>query len=349
MIKASYKKILYQNFIEKFYFMEMEEKNMEHKSYDLVIVGGGPAGLTAAIYAGRANLKVLVVEKPEIGSMLMAHKIDNYPGFADSLSGKELYSHMKFQAEKHGVKFKNATFLGVDIYSEPKVVKTDLKNYETSSVIIATGWAKNGSKKIKGEDEFLGKGVSYCATCDGAFTKNLTVALVGKGEEVAEEALFLTRYAKKVLLFVTDEKLNCSPEIHETLRENPKVEIYKEAELISIEGSDYVEKINVKIDREEKTFATDYAFLYLGTKNPTELYSEFADLDEQGYIKTTDLMHTKIPGIFAAGDVRSKHVRQITTAAADGTIAGMEAIKFFMTMKKKKEVDAAALKDIEKY
>lgn len=322
---------------------------MKNKKYDLIVVGGGPAGLTAAIYAGRANLKVLVLEKSHIGSLLMAHKVDNYPGFPNSITGRELHSYMKEQAEKYNVEFKNATFLGLDIYSEPKVLKTDHKNYDTNSVIIATGWAKNGNNKIPGEDEFLGRGVSYCATCDGAFTRNLTVSLVGKGEEVAEEALFLTRYAKHIHVFVTADRLECSQEILDTLRENPKVEIHTEAELVSISGGDYVEKIDVKIAGEEKTFKSDYAFLYLGTKNPSELYSELADLDEQGYIKTNELMHTKIPGIFAAGDVRSKHVRQVTTATSDGTIAGMEAIKFFMTNKKKKEAESAAMNDIEKF
>ncbi|MDP0488744.1 MAG: FAD-dependent oxidoreductase, partial [Fusobacterium sp. JB020] len=140
------------------------------KIYDLVVVGGGPAGLTSAIYASRSNLSVLVIERKNIGSIQMAHQIDNYPGFPEGITGTKLQNQMKDQAKRFGSEFLDATFLGIDIYDNPKIVKTDKVNIKAKSIVIATGWAKNTGKKLKGEAEFLGKGVSYCATCDGAFT-----------------------------------------------------------------------------------------------------------------------------------------------------------------------------------
>ncbi|MGL5051460.1 MAG: NAD(P)/FAD-dependent oxidoreductase, partial [Fusobacteriaceae bacterium] len=247
---------------------------MKDKHYDLVVIGGGPAGLSSAIYAGRSNLKVLVIERSHIGSLLMAHKIDNYPGFPEGLTGKQLHSNMKLQAQKYGVNFVEANFLGFDLFTETKTVKTDFKNYLADSIIIATGWAKNLGTKLKGEEEYVGKGVSYCATCDGAFTKHMTVSLFGKGEEVAEEALFLTRYAKEILVFVNEENLDCCPEMFKTLSEDSKVKIITSSSLKEIKGTQYVEKVIVEVNGEEKEYDSDYAFLYIGTKTSSELFSE---------------------------------------------------------------------------
>ena len=167
------------------------------KIYDLVIIGGGPAGLTSAVYAGRSNLSVLVIEKENTGSLYMAHQVDNYPGFPEGITGKDLQNLMKKQAEKFGAEFMNAVFLGLDIYSEPKVVKTDKINVRAKAVIIAGGTGKFGGKKIKGEKEFLGKGVSYCATCDGAFTKNMTVSLLEMERKLRKRHCFLLNIQKK--------------------------------------------------------------------------------------------------------------------------------------------------------
>nr|WP_307774427.1 FAD-dependent oxidoreductase [uncultured Cetobacterium sp.] len=308
---------------------------MENKIYDLIIIGAGPAGLTAALYAGRANLSVLVIEKPNVGSLLMAHKVDNYPGVSKP-TGKELYDLMKNQTLEFDVEYIDATFLGFDLFSENKVVKTDKENYHSRSIIIATGWSKNSSKKIPGEKEYLGKGVSYCATCDGAFTRNMSVSLVGKGEEVAEEALFLTKYSKEINIFVTSSELDCSSDLLETLTSNEKVNIFYSSELIEIKGEEFMEEIVIKHENETKTFKSQFAFLYLGTKSSTELYGEIASLDPHGYIVTDHYMKTNVEGVFAAGDVRSKVVRQVTTSTADGTVAAMEAIKFILKNKHKK-------------
>ncbi|MFK4785948.1 NAD(P)/FAD-dependent oxidoreductase [Fusobacterium sp. MFO224] len=299
--------------------------------YDLVVVGGGPAGLTSAIYTSRSNLSVLVIEKPNIGSIHMAHQIDNYPGFPEGITGKNLQKQMKNQAKRFGTEFLDATFLGVDIYDSPKIVKTDKINVKAKSIIIATGWAKNGEEKLKGEAEFLGKGVSYCATCDGAFTRNKTVSLFGQGEEIAEEALFLTKYSEKIYIFVTGEKLNCNENILKTLENDDKVEIIFNSKIVELKGKDVLETAEVEIDGEKQEFSVQYAFLYLGTKNSTELLGEFATLDEDGLIVTDDAMKTNFEGIYAAGDVVSKKARQVTTAVSDGTLAGMEVIKYLLT------------------
>lgn len=305
------------------------------KIYDLVIIGGGPAGLTSAVYAGRSNLSVLVIEKENTGSLYMAHQVDNYPGFPEGITGKDLQNLMKKQAEKFGAEFMNAVFLGLDIYSEPKVVKTDKINVRAKAVIIAGGTGKFGGKKIKGEKEFLGKGVSYCATCDGAFTRNMTVSLFGNGEEIAEEALFLTKYSKEILIFTKEDELMCRPELLENLKGNEKVKIIANAEIQELKGSEYLDYAVVKVNDEIKEYRVQYAFMYLGTKNSMELYGEFAQLDEEGYIVTDEFMKTRTEGVFAAGDVRSKKVRQVTTAVNDGTIAGMEVIKFLLLRNKK--------------
>jgi thioredoxin reductase (NADPH) len=306
------------------------------KVYDMIIIGGGPAGLTAAIYGGRANLDVLVIEKRDSGSLISAHKIDNYPGFPNGITGRELYQLKKEHALKYNVNIVEGTFLELDIFSEPKVVKTDVKNYHGRSIIIASGWPKNSLDKINGEKEFIGKGVSYCATCDGAFTKNLRVGLFGQGDEVAEEALFLTRYSKEIFIFTKGGNLNCSEELAEALSNYDNVKILTNIQIVEISGNDYVEEVTILEDGKEKKYPLDYTFLYLGTRSTKELFSGIAKIDPNGYIITGEDMKTEVDGVYAAGDVRSKIVRQVTTAVADGTIAALEAAKYIIKQKKER-------------
>lgn len=308
---------------------------MNEKIYDVIIIGGGPAGLTAGIYTGRSKLSTLIIEKEGIGSLLMAHKIDNYPGFPDGITGKELYNLMKKQAEKFGAEFLDATLLGFDVYSDTasKIVKTDKGNIKGKVIIVATGTGKTGNKKLKGEQEFLGKGVSYCATCDGAFTKNLNVSLLGQGEEVAEEALFLTKFSKTIKIFVNEKEFKCHKDTLDALIASGKVEIIKDAKLLEIKGGEYVEELVIEKDGEVKNYPSDFAFLYLGTKNNSEMYGEFAQLDNQANIITKDGLKTNVDGMYAIGDLRSGVVRQVTTAVADGTVAAMEAIKEILKKK----------------
>ena len=306
------------------------------KVYDLIVIGGGPAGATAALYAGRSNLNVLVIEKPEVGALVSAHKIDNYPGFPNGITGKELYETIQKQAQKFGAEFVEDTFLELDIYSHPRVVKASKGNYEGTGIIIATGWPKNNSKKIIGEKEFIGNGVSYCATCDGFFTKGRITSVFGNGHEAVEEALFLTKHAKEINVFCDKDDLEVEAELKEQLLSNENVKLFTNAKLLEVLGNQYVEKVKVDIAGEIKEMESDFAFLYLGTKSNSELYQGFAKLNDEGYIITDENMACEVEGVWAAGDIRERTVRQVTTAVADGTLAGIEAIKY--VMKKKREV-----------
>ena len=306
------------------------------KVYDLIVIGGGPAGATAALYAGRSNLNVLVIEKPEVGALISAHKIDNYPGFPNGITGKELYETIQKQAQKFGAEFVEDTFLELDIYSHPRVVKASKGNYEGTGIIIATGWPKNNSKKIIGEKEFIGNGVSYCATCDGFFTKGRITSVFGNGHEAVEEALFLTKHAKQINVFCDKDDLEVEAELKEQLLSNENVKLFTNAKLLEVLGNQYVEKVKVDIAGEIKEMESDFAFLYLGTKSNNELYQGFAKLNDEGYIITDENMACEVEGVWAAGDIRERTVRQVTTAVADGTLAGIEAIKY--VMKKKREV-----------
>lgn len=305
------------------------------KVYDLIVIGGGPAGATAALYAGRSNLNVLVIEKPEVGALISAHKIDNYPGFPNGITGKELYETIQKQAQKFGAEFVEDTFLELDIYSHPRVVKASKGNYEGTGIIIATGWPKNNSKKIIGEKEFTGNGVSYCATCDGFFTKGRITSVFGNGHEAVEEALFLTKHAKEINVFCDKNDLEVEAELKEQLLSNENVKLFTNAKLVEVLGNQYVEKVKIEIAGEIKEMESDFAFLYLGTKSNSELYQGFAKLNDEGYIITDENMACEAEGVWAAGDIRERTVRQVTTAVADGTLAGIEAIKY--VMKKKRE------------
>ena len=305
------------------------------KVYDLIVIGGGPAGATAALYAGRSNLNVLVIEKPEVGALVSAHKIDNYPGFPNGINGKELYETIQKQAQKFGAEFIEDTILELDIYSHPRVVKASKGNYEGTGIIIATGWPKNNSKKIIGEKEFTGNGVSYCATCDGFFTKGRITSVFGNGHEAVEEALFLTKHAKEINVFCDKDDLEVEAELKEQLLSNENVKLFTNAKLVEVLGNQYVEKVKVDIAGEIKEMESDFAFLYLGTKSNNELYQGFAKLNDEGYIITDENMACEVEGVWAAGDIRERTVRQVTTAVSDGTLAGIEAIKY--VMKKKRE------------
>ena len=306
----------------------------QEKIYDVIIVGAGPAGLSAGIYAGRANLSTLILEKEGIGSMIMTHQIDNYPGYKIGASGKEIYESMKEQALEFGCEFKYATVLGFDPYEEIKIVKTDSGNFKTKYIIIATGIGKIGAKKVKGESKFLGAGVSYCATCDGAFTKGRTVSLVGKGDEIVEEALFLTRYADKVNIFITADELDCNSELREAILSKNNVEIRTKAKLLEIKGNEFVEELELEIAGETLKIDTDFVFLYLGTKNNLELYGEFATVSARGFIETDENMKIRTDKMYAIGDIREKEIRQISTATNDGTIAATVIIKEILKSKK---------------
>lgn len=297
--------------------------------YDIIIIGGGPAGLTCGLYAGRSNLKTLIIEKKDEGSLLKAHLIDNYPGFPKGIKGTDLYNLMKEHTIKYNVEFQEATVLNFYFADAMKIVKTSIGNFQSKFIVVASGNGI-GTKKIKGEKEFTGNGVSYCATCDGAFTKNMNVVLFGQGEELAEEALFLTKFAKEITIFVPDDKLLCHEKTRGAIQSN-NIKIIINAEIKEIIGKEYAEKVRVEINENgkklDKEYPADFVFLYLGTKSNRELYGEHFKLDEKGFIITEKSMKTNLHGVYAIGDIRSKEVRQVTTAVNDGTIAALSILK----------------------
>lgn len=306
------------------------------KIYDVIIVGAGPAGLTAGLYLGRGNVSTLILEKANTGALLSAHSIENYPGLPGEHSGEEIYGFMKTQCLDYGVEIREATVLAFDPYEEIKIVKTDQGNFKCKYIIIASGMLK--AKKVTGEAKYVGAGVSYCATCDGAFTRNKVASLVGKGEELAEEALFLTRFSKEIHVYVTEETLEAPSEIKEALLSDEKVKIEYSVSLKEVKGDEEYMSSFVLETREGKQVEhkTDFLFLYLGTKSNTELFGEFADMDSKGFIKTNEKMQIRTPNMYAIGDIREKEIRQVTTATSDGTIAASMIIRDLLTKKIKK-------------
>lgn len=309
---------------------------MEKIVYDNIIIGGGPAGLTAAIYIARAGKKVLIIEKKNIGSLAAAHKIENYPGITESITGSELLEKMKNQALKFGAEIIDAVFLELDLMSDNKIVKTDIGKFEAKTVIAATGIWKGNSSKYPGEEEFLGRGVSYCATCDGAFYRGMNVSVIGSGEEAVEEALYLTQFVSKLYLISNKEILECEKEILNTLEKSGKVEILYNKDLVKISGNEFVEKITVRdLKKEiEEEYESAAAFIYMGTKSNFEIYAPFANVNDKGYVVTNEKMESLVDGVYIAGDIREKSIRQITTAVSDGTVAAAEVLKYLLQNKK---------------
>ncbi|MFA4843455.1 MAG: thioredoxin-disulfide reductase [Candidatus Margulisiibacteriota bacterium] len=297
------------------------------QSYDVVIIGGGPAGLTAAIYALRSRLKTLLIEKMVLGGLAStAFQIENYPGFIDSIPGMELCQRMEKQALQLGLEVLWGNVKKIDQQLQVEVGATKLS---AKAIIIASGTepAKLG---VPGEDELRGRGVSYCATCDGPFYQGKNVVVVGGGNSAVEEALYLTRFAAKVSIVHRRDQLRADKIIAEKALNHPKIYLYWHAELAEIGGSGKVTEVTLqdKASGKKIKVPADGVFIYIGTNPNNEAVRGIVKLDERGFIITDDRMKTSATGIFAAGDIRSKHLRQIVTAAADGAIAADAAREF---------------------
>ncbi|MFH1662839.1 MAG: thioredoxin-disulfide reductase [Chloroflexota bacterium] len=298
--------------------------------YDVVIIGGGPAGLTAGIYTSRDRLKSLIIDKGIIGGNINnAESIDNYPGFPDGVSGSELAELMHRQAKKYGMESMIAEVTAIDIEGENKVIKTTSGNFISRAVIIA-----GGSEKVKlgipGEKEFTGKGVSYCSTCDAFFFRDKKVAVVGGGNSAIYEALHLTKFASNISVIHRRDRLRATAILQERASAEAKIDFILSTTVKAIEGKDFVQKMlleNVKTG-EQSTIEIDGVFISIGLKPSTGFLKDLLPLDKQGHIITDWYMSTKIAGIFAAGDIRSGSIRQVTTAAGDGTVAAISAKKF---------------------
>lgn len=295
--------------------------------FDLIIVGGGPAGLTAAIYAGRARLKTLIIEKALLGGMATTtFHIDNYPGFPEGISGMELSQKLEEQARKLGIPiyYGNVSKINAD-----KSVEIEGHKLHAKAIIIATG-TENKKLGIPGEDEFRGRGVSYCATCDGPFYRNKNIAVIGGGNSAVEEALYLTRFANKVSIIYRRDKLRAEKILAEHAMNNPKIFIMWNSTVETINGDKRIESILVKNTQTNinTTIPMDGVFIYIGTKANTALVSGIVKTSKDGYIEVDRDMKTSAAGIFACGDITNKSLRQIVTAAGDGAIAAESARKY---------------------
>ena len=301
-----------------------------NKEYEVVIIGGGPAGLTAGLYTSRAKLNSLLIEKGVVGGQIVdAEQVENYPGFPEGISGLELGQLIHRQATKYGLKTIIAEVTGVEPQQKQIVVKTTEGNFIAKAVIIASG-SERRKLGIPGEEEFTGKGVSYCATCDAAFFKGLPVAVVGGGNAAITEALHLTRFASRVTVIHRRNQLRANGIMREKALSEPKIEFLWDTEAEEIEGENSVTRLKLRQVKTGEKSTLDIAgvFISIGLKPSTDYLRGVVSLDNGGYVITNDKMETEIPGIFAAGDIRRNSARQAITAAGDGATAAFYAEKF---------------------
>lgn len=294
--------------------------------YDLIIVGGGPAGLTSAIYALRSGLKVLLFEGYMLGGQSsISYDIANYPGF-DNISGADLALKMHAQAEKLGLETKYEFVTNIDCKN--KLISTENSQYKATCIILAMG-AKTRKLNIENEDKFVGQGIHYCATCDGNFYKNKTVMVVGGGCTAVEDIIYLSKICKKVIAVNRASEFKCEKVLIDTINDlssKGNVEIIYNARVKNIVGDVSMSAVNIAKDEQAQTIAVDGMFVSVGREADTELVSTEISTNNEGYILADERMHTNIDGVFVAGDIREKFLRQIVTACADGAIAGTEAI-----------------------
>ena len=289
--------------------------------YDIIIIGSGPAGLSAAIYAQRACLDTIVIEKNGIsgGQVLNTWEVDNYPGFP-GVTGFELSRQFREHANKLGARVVQDEVVQVELSGNVKKVVCEEETYEARCVILASG-AHHRTLEVPGEEELRGAGVSYCATCDGAFFRGRTVAVVGGGDAALEDAIFLARMCEKVYIVHRRDKLRGAKRLQERLQALENIEFVWNSETVAIEGNAQVEALRLRQTKtgEEKRLDVDGVFIAVGIAPESELlYAGQLELDEQGYIRADESGQTSVPGVFAAGDVRTKALRQILTAASDG-------------------------------
>lgn len=307
---------------------------VDKELYDAVIVGGGPAGLTAAMYLARACYRVIVVEKEKFGGQItITSEVVNYPG-ADPQSGEELTERMRKQAESFGAEFMLAEVKELDFSEDIKIVKTTRGNIRCLGVMIATG-AHPRMVGFKGEAKFKGHGVAYCATCDGEFFTGKEVFVVGGGFAAAEEAVFLTRYASHVTILIRGDDFTCAKETADETRANPNITVLTNTEVVAVEGDSVLRKITYKNNKtgEETAYSPENGdtfgvFVFAGYEPSTELVKDIAELNPQGYVVTNISKQTSKEGLFAAGDVCIKTLRQVVTATGDGAIAATEMEKY---------------------
>lgn len=308
---------------------------MKNIDYDLVIIGGGPAGLTAGLYAARARLNVILIEKVVPGGQVITTDwVENYPGFPEGISGPDLVQKMTAQVQKFDLNIETNAVVSMDLSAAIKKITLSDRVITTHAIIIASG-ASPKKLGVPGEDTFYGKGVSVCATCDGPFFKDRVVAAVGGGDTAVQESLFLTKFAKKVYLIHRRDQLRAEAILQERALANEKIEFLWDSVLTGIQGLTDVEKISVQNLKtgDTKEIAVDGCFIWVGILPNSEFLPEDVELDQYGFIKVDANMQTSVAGVYAAGDVRSTPLRQIVTAVGDAAIAVFSAEHYLQNVK----------------
>lgn len=298
-------------------------------NYDVIIVGGGPAGFTAALYASRANLKTLLIERFFSGGQMATTEImENYPGFEQPINGLDLAMQMEAQAKRFGAEVVFDEVTELELEGEIKTVTTAYNTYKGKAVILSMG-ASPRALGVKGEGMFKGRGVSYCATCDGALFRDMEVAIIGGGDTAVEDANYLSRMCKKVYIVHRRDELRAVKVLQDKVLGNPKIEILWNSVVDGILGNDTVEKIIIKNVKTEElsTIDVEGVFVAIGSTPNNKLIKGKVETSDYGYILTDEYMRTNIPGVFACGDLREKPLRQVVTAASDGAIAAFFAEK----------------------
>ncbi|MEN6331823.1 MAG: thioredoxin-disulfide reductase [Smithella sp.] len=315
----------------------MSSANLPEYDYDIIIIGGGPAGFTAGLYAARAGLKTLLLEgAATVSQITITDMIENYPGIPDGINGFDLMQLFKNQALKFGLEVlsRDALSISKDRTANLWIINIGDKTLSALSIIAATGaqWRKLG---VPGETEFAGKGVSYCATCDGPFYRNLNVVVVGGGDSAIQEALFLTHFAEKVSVIHRRDRLRAAGILQKRAFAEKKIEFFWNATLAEVVGNDLVAGVKIKdvVSGELKTINADGVFIFVGRIPHTDIFQNILQLDEGGYIITDDNMKTSAEGFFAAGDCRAKLFRQVVTAAGDGANAAFSAELYIGNLK----------------
>lgn len=301
-----------------------------NKEYEVVIIGGGSAGLSAGIYTARARLSSLLVEKGIIGGLItIAEWVENYPGFPEGISGLDLTELMHQQATKFGLETLIAEVTGIELKGKRKIVKTSEGDF-VAKAVIAAGGSDRVQLNVPGEKEFIGRGVSYCATCDAAFFVDRAVALVGGGDAAITEALHLAKFASKVIVIHRRDELRATRIVQEKAFAEPKIEFLWNSIVEGVEGEGVVERLKLRnvVTKEESTLDVSGVFVSIGFKPNTGYLRDILPLDAAGYIVTNEKMETEVPGILAAGDIRRNSIRQVIAAAGDGATAAIYAGKF---------------------
>ncbi len=310
--------------------------NGNAKHVKVLILGSGPAGLAAALYAARAELEPVVLTGIQLGGQAaLTYTVENYPGFPDGVGGAQLGELFQKQAERFGARVEFDSANEVDLSERPYHVKTDAGEYLADTLIIATGASAN-QLKIAGEAELTGRGVSYCATCDGWFFKDKKVVVVGGGDSALEEGLFITRYASEVNIVHRRDELRAGPLLQKRASEHPKVNFIWNTVASEVLGTDKVQGLRLKNVKsgEESIHETDGVFIFIGHTPNTQLFKGQLEMDSLGYLKVDDKMQTSKPGVFAAGEAADPHFRQVVTSAGMGAAAAIQATRFLEALEK---------------